>query len=601
MTELETALDQFRTSAEVVSGAVATLFLAAPTGLANVSPSMSLGSTDLIARSLYGPGMKLLDALARTPPPVLTADLSAPPAAQPGPTRGTTTAEGIDYDTLCLPVKGPDRDYVGVLAFAFLPDAWVETRGLQICGHLAQNLQAIWKAQENLSDLTYDMMTLSSRATRLQRLSETDALTQLNNRYYFENKVRAALDDSHIDHAFIVIDIDHFKLINDIYGHQFGDRYLKTIARALRSSFPETSIVGRLGGDEFGVFTPLPSSGKAYLNGLLSRCRSHIQRATAMLSKPDLGHVSIGASQTPKDATSYAMLYELADSALYSAKNAGRGKSAVYHPNKHLRYNTAELTQQFHTATQNGDIHPNFQPIIDLKTGQCAAFEVLARWRDAMGKDMIPAQFSTIFRDHALAERMTRTIMEKAFQIYKSDIAPTGRTPRLGLNVTFFDLMNPEFVFEVQSLVNETGFDWSLLTIEVTEQIILDEPKGQILRTLRELRARGAQIAMDDFGTGYGGLRHLADWPIDVLKIDKFFVDSLETGSRARAVLEAILDMAHNMQITVVAEGIETPDQAVLLRDGGCQYGQGFLFDAPLDRAVLASYFQTVAPITLSP
>jgi len=590
VTELETSLEEFRSSAEVLSGASATLFIAAATGMATVAPTISLATKSPLARTLYGPSMQLLTALSRAPAPALTADLERPIAPPPGATIGTASLSGDDYQTLCLPVQGPDRDSVGVLAFAFKTHAWEANRTPNHCGLLAQNLRAIWKAQESLSDLSYDMMTLSSRATRLQRLSETDALTQLNNRYYFENKVRAALEDTQTPHAFIIIDIDHFKLINDVYGHQFGDRYLKTIARALRGSFPENSIVGRLGGDEFGVFTPLPAAGRSYLDSLLSRCRSHVQRATALLNKPDLGHISIGASQTPKDATSYSMLYEFADSALYSAKNAGRGKSAIYHPKKHLRYNTNELTQQFHSASSNGDIHPKFQPIIDMTTGECAGFEVLARWRDPMGKDMIPAQFSTIFRDHALAEKMTRTIMKQAFEDYRQAIAPKGKPLRLSLNVTFFDLMNPEFVFEVQSLVTETGFDWSLLTIEVTEQIILDEPKGQILRTLRELRARGARIAMDDFGTGYGGLRHLSDWPIDVLKIDKFFVDSLETGDRATAVLEAILDMARKMQIMVVAEGIETPRQADLLREGGCQYGQGFLFDAPLDRKALEAY-----------
>lgn len=590
VTELETSLEEFRTSAEALSGASATLFIAAATGMATVAPTVSLATRSPLSRVLYGPSMQLLTALTRAPAPTLTTDLDRPQISPPGATLGTASLSGQSYQTLCLPVQGPDRDTVGVLSFAFAPPAWEADRTPDHCGLLAQNLRLIWKAQESLSDMSYEMMTLSSRATRLQRLSETDALTQLNNRYYFENKVRAALEDTQTSHAFIIIDIDHFKLINDVYGHQFGDRYLKTIARALRNSFPENSIVGRLGGDEFGVFTPLPSAGRTYLDGLLSRCRNHVQRATALLNKPDLGHISIGASQSPKDATTYSMLYEFADSALYSAKNAGRGKCTIYHPKKHLRYNTTELSQQFHTAASSGDIHPNFQPIIDMTTGQCAGFEVLARWRDPMGKDMIPAQFSTIFRDHALAEKMTRTIMKQAFQEYQRSIAPKGEALRLSLNVTFFDLMNPEFVFEVQSLVSETGFDWSLLTIEVTEQIILDEPKGQILRTLRELRARGARVAMDDFGTGYGGLRHLSDWPIDVLKIDKFFVDSLETGDRATAVLEAILDMARKLEITVIAEGIETPRQARLLRDGGCQFGQGFYFDAPLDGPALASY-----------
>ena len=201
---------------------------------------------------------------------------------------------------------------------------------------------------------------------------------------------------------------------------------------------------------------------------------------------------------------------------------------------------------------------------------------------------MIPSQFSAIFRDHALAEKMTRTIMRQAFLAHKTLLMIEGRQLTLNLNVTFFDLMNPRFVTKIDSLVKELDFDWELLTVEVTEQIMLDEPNGQIFRTLRELRSHGARIALDDFGTGYGGLRHLSSWPIDVLKIDKFFVDSLETGDRARAVLEAILEMAQKLGLDVIAEGIETPQQAKLLKELSCNYGQGFLFDAPRDAAKLA-------------
>ncbi len=203
---------------------------------------------------------------------------------------------------------------------------------------------------------------------------------------------------------------------------------------------------------------------------------------------------------------------------------------------------------------------------------------------------MIPAQFSTVFRDHSLAEKMTRTIMRRAFQDYGSSVSQTFPHRSLSINVTYFDLMNPEFVFDVQNAISETSFGWENLTIEVTEQIMLDDTNGQIRRTVKELRTRGARIALDDFGTGYGGLRHLSDWPIDFLKIDKAFVDKIGSDDKSVAILRALLAMANGLRVSVIAEGIETAQQAALLRDWGCRLGQGFLFDAPLPSGSLAGY-----------
>ncbi|EAQ04093.1 signal transduction protein containing a membrane domain an EAL anda GGDEF domain-like [Pseudooceanicola batsensis HTCC2597] len=571
-TELERLLEIFRDAAQASLDAHAVVLLADTTGVGGLAPDIALVPGGAVAQSLGDHAMLRLR---------LTTSRDGSAARRDDRDRSEARqVHGTHFVFHTLPLTGPDAESAGLLAFAF--DGRPGDHRAEACRRLARCAEAIWATHDTLSGLAYEVMTLTSRTARLKRISETDALTQLENRTSFENKVRAELEAAPESAAFLIIDIDHFKLTNDLYGHQFGDTYLTTIARALGASFPETSIIGRLGGDEFGVFTPIPTGGRAYLDGLLARCRSNIQRATATLSKPDMGHVSIGASQFPDHATRYSTLYDQADSALYAAKNAGRGVSTVYDPTHHKQYNNSQLGQQFLDAVERHDILPCFQPIVDLTTGDCAGFEILARWRDSSGHKLIPSQFSAIFRDHALAEKMTRAIMQRAFRDHARAVAPTGRALSLALNVTFFDLMNPEFAFEVQSTIAETGFDWSLLTIEVTEQIMLGEPNGQVFRSLNELRRRGARIALDDFGTGYGGLRHLAQWPVDILKIDKYFVDGISAGDRDRAILETITDLARRLGIDVVAEGIETPDQVTGLRDRGCRYGQGFLFDAPL-------------------
>ena len=490
--------------------------------------------------------------------------------------------EGQDYVFLCFPLSAQDAYASGTIGFAYRAEDWRPERNFDACMWLSRCAETMLVTFENMAGLEFDLLTLSNRAARLQRIAEIDPLTQLENLASFEEKARTMLEQGPANATFVIVDIDHFKAVNDLYGHQFGDIYLKTVAKALKSSFAEGSVVGRLGGDEFGIVAELPPAGRSYLDGLLSRCRSNVQRATALLGKPDLGKVSMGASQFPDHGTDYTTLYELADAALYAAKDQGRSVSTVFQPARHGRYNNAELGKKFLDAVKQDRILPVFQPIVSLKDGTCQGFEVLARWREESGALLTPADFSAIFRDHSLAETMTRVIMRRAFADFARDVKPRGGRHRLSLNVTYFDLMNPEFAFEVQSAATDSGLDWNQLTIEVTEQTMLGETTGQVFRSLKELRTRGARIALDDFGTGYGGLRHLANWPVDSLKLDKFFVDGLMAGPRDRVVLEAMVSMSKKLGYQIVAEGIETRRQVDMLREMGCQSGQGYVLANPL-------------------
>ena len=580
--ELEQLLDVIRETAEMATGAAASAVLVNADLAGGLKPGVSIVPEGPLGRALR-------DFANQESGGTVDADT---PRTRLGTQYRVRQLQlhGTGYKLLGLPLAGRDSVSGGVLCFAFRAEDWQGDQTIAPCRRLAHVAELLWSGHENVADLTYEVVSLTNRTARLQRIAEIDVLTQLENPASFENKASALLDSGLQGAAFVVIDIDHFKLVNDLYGHQFGDTYLKTIAKALRTNLPDVSVVGRLGGDEFGVLTPLPPGGRAYLDGLLSRCRSGIQRATALLGKPDLGHVSIGASQYPDHGKTYSQLFEMADAALYAAKDSGRSISTVFHPRRHDRYNNSELGKQFLSAVRRDDILPHFQPVVDLSDGTCTGFEVLARWRDSRGRNLPPSEFSAIFRDHSMAEKMTRTIMHRAFRDYAAAIAPTGVPMRLALNVTFFDLMNPEFAFEVQSAVADTGFDWNLLTIEVTEQTMLGEQSGQIFRSLHELRARGASVALDDFGTGYGGLRHLAHWPIDLIKIDKYFVDNLTTGNRDLAVLDSIVSMCRNLGHAVIAEGVETAQQVTVLRNIGCHYGQGYLFDQPLSGDSLASY-----------
>lgn len=431
-----------------------------------------------------------------------------------------------------------------------------------------------------------DLRTSKTQCAQLRQQVQTDALTGLKNTRAFTDGARARLIPPHHTYALILIDIDHFKRINDVFGHAFGDKYLQAIATALSASTPKDANLGRVGGDEFALLVKLPGAGsRAYLTDLLTRCRNSVQRGAATLGKPELGRISIGISRFPAHGETYADLFQCADAALYAAKASGRGTVMIYDAEEHARFNKCELETRFFVAKKHNRIQPYFQPIVDLASGCCVGFEALARWIDADGRVRLPGEFDALFRDHRTAEPLTRLMIASGlehFARWRQQAGTAGETARLSLNLTAFDLMNPEFVFELQSELGRVGLDWSAITLEITENIVLGESKGQIYHSMLELRARGARLAMDDFGTGHGGFQHLRDLPVDVLKVDHQFIRSSMGTKTDRAVVEAILSIAERCDMKVVAEGIETCAQLAELKRLGCAYGQGFYFNEAL-------------------
>ncbi|QPM91202.1 putative bifunctional diguanylate cyclase/phosphodiesterase [Pseudooceanicola algae] len=453
---------------------------------------------------------------------------------------------------------------------------------IAVLGKLAETLEFMIGAWWDRIDLERDLAASRSRALRLQRVSELDPLTGLENIATFEGKVRERLDSSVEPGAFILIDVDHFKTVNDMYGHQFGDNYLKTVSQAIMDASPARAIVGRVGGDEFAMFTDLPKRSGNYLRALMTTCRMTILRASAFLNKPDLGRVSIGASFTPDHGKAYEKLYHSADLALYASKESGRGTATVYSQDVAERFDHAQLAKTFQAACHAGEVVPYFQPLVDLASRQVTAYEVLCRWESPRHGLLSPASFPSIFTDHGLATQLTRHIIQASLKQYVDVVASMESPVKLSLNLTYFDLMDREFVFDFQSALSDSGVDWGSIIIEVQETVVMGESTGQVFRTLEELRRRGAKIALDDFGTGYSGLRHLKNWPVDIVKIDKSFVKDLCSDYRDRAIVGSIVQLAKDLGFRVIAEGIETEDQARLLLEMGCDMGQGYNFGRPL-------------------
>ncbi|MCT4369650.1 EAL domain-containing protein [Yangia mangrovi] len=480
---------------------------------------------------------------------------------------------------------------LGTIVLGFDAEAVSIAAAEKASRHFIAMLAALLVERRGKIAMAQDMAALGRQAAELQRRVRKDALTGLDNADAFRTHAREILGAGRGPHALVLMDVDSFKQINDLHGHQFGDVYLRAIAAALQGSVPLDARLGRIGGDEFALLLRLPAEAEPALLQVMRACSAASARLAETMGKPELGGISMGAAFYPRHGENYETLFEQADTALYAAKEAGRGAGVIFDPHRHLRFSLRELMRNFAEALAAGEIQPVFHPVVDLATGQCTGYEVLARWRGEDGEIIGPELFYPIFENPVLAEQLTRRMIVQATEVLRGlpvRAAVAGAPLRVGINVTGFDLHNPQFTRDFGTLLSDLGLPWQAIVIEVPETVMLGETGGRVFETLRELRACGAKIALDDFGTGYGSLRHLGAWPIDMLKIDRQFVQGLSARPRDRAVVEAILGMARRFGFRVVAEGIETPGQLSYLRAMGCDAGQGHLISAPLCGEALA-------------
>lgn len=456
-------------------------------------------------------------------------------------------------------------------------------------------LAAVIGAQRHIQQVEQDLTETLEHSAKLLRASEIDTLTSLENKASFEAKCKARLTGDPASAAMLAFDLDRFKQVNDMYGHLFGDRYLTVVSEALRRTLPKEAIIGRTGGDEFCALLDVPANSRKYLTSMIRNIRHSIQRGMATLGKPDLGGVSIGVSHYPLDAASLNGLLERADCALYASKRQGRSATTFFSSDMQGLIGS--------NSPRDGGKGFSFdrltavlQPIVDLSgAGRRTGFEVLARWRDAEGNLKAPHSFSWVFRDHRYASELTFNIIESALeQLCVTCTVPQNDFPELWINVTDSDFLNPDFVFDLQHMLDRYGVSWSNIVLEINEDTILEARNGQLYASLMEVRRRGGRVALDDFGAGQTGLRHVCEWPVDIIKIDRTIVQRLGKDERADAIVRAIVLVAIRLRQTVLAEGIETHEQASTALMLGCRLGQGYHFGRP-DAAENALAFQDLA------
>lgn len=436
----------------------------------------------------------------------------------------------------------------------------------------------IWRRTTALSE---EVDVYRQAEVRAQHLAITDPLTNLFNRRAIKEKTaelttRASRRGKSV--AFLMIDLDGFKKINDLYGHDSGDQLLREVADRMRDTVPPSSVLARLGGDEFGiclVFEPeFPETVDRVAEDLIE-----------VLSRPitigDTDHsitASIGISRPELDCDGIDMLIRRADIALYAAKKNGRNGFCWFENGMEVELRTRNsLEADIRAAIPNDEFVPYFEQQIDLQTGELAGFEMLARWVSPMRGLIPPDEFIPVAEETGMIGDLSLSIIRKAM------LEAKNWDPKLtvSVNISPVQLKDPWLAQKIVKLLVETGFPANRLEVEITESSLFKN-LSLAQSIVGSLKNQGIQIALDDFGTGYSSLAHLRALPFDRIKIDRSFVSTMLENPESAAIVNAIAGLGSSLSVPITAEGIEEQALVDKLRELGCTKGQGWYYGQPL-------------------
>jgi diguanylate cyclase (GGDEF)-like protein/PAS domain S-box-containing protein len=406
-----------------------------------------------------------------------------------------------------------------------------------------------------------------------------DSLTRLPNRLAFFERLEDALSAAEkqgTQLAVLFLDLDRFKLVNDSLGHEAGDRLLVEIAERLQHAVRPSDLVARLGGDEFTVLLDEMhemSDAARVADRILAALRDPIQLGgRELVVTSSVGIAVSDGSDHPGD------IVRQADLAMYLAKEKGRSRWEFFDTDHApLVVERLELEGELWQAIEHGELEVHFQPEISLDGGEVVAFEALVRWRHPGRGMILPPAFVPFAEESSLIVAIDGYVLREAclHARHWQDVRPNGPAVTVSVNLSPRYVRQLDVIEEIAAIIRDTGVDPRCVQLEITERMALAHEERTI-ETLATLRALGLRVAIDDFGTGYSSLAYLRQFPVDVLKLDRSFVESMDTIDADAAIVEAIITMGHALGMRITAEGVERPEQAVRLRSLGCDTAQGW-------------------------
>jgi len=495
---------------------------------------------------------------------------------------------GVEFESL---VAEPHRDaFVAAKAVA-APGETVVRTGTGQTIPVSVRASAVSSADPAFQGTIYVLRDITERKRaerRIRYLARFDMLTKMPNRMQFQHLLQQAIARGRRRSgglALLYLDVDHFKEINDTFGHAAGDRVLETLSERLIRALPKESVVGRLAGDEFAAFLETPDGPTARheqaetIAGLLLK---EVSRPLHVGEHEIDVTASIGIAACPEDADNVIDLIRCADAAMYHAKRAGRNCHVFYSPEMNAAaVERLLLKSKLRRALERDEFVLRYQPKVDLFTDKVVGAEALLRWRLPGHGEIAPAQFIPLAEESRLILDIGAWVLDHVCGDYAEWRRQVNDPGRVAINLSLKELSQASFIPRCRSVFEKHGVSPRCVELEITETTLMMDAE-HTLPLLDELKAMGVHLSIDDFGTGYSSLSALQQFPIGTLKIDKSFVRNAAGDPDDATIVRSIIDMGRSLRLDVLAEGIETEEQRRFLIESGCQYGQGRLFGEPV-------------------
>ncbi len=448
--------------------------------------------------------------------------------------------------------------------------------------------------KELASDISFAMEYME-KDERLNYLAYRDALTGVANRSLLQDRLSQALHFSErwdLQVAVLVVDLDHFKFVNDALGHSAGDELLKVAAGRMMACVRDADTVARIGGDEFVLVLATVDNEENSAGRVAQRILEAFAQPVTLANRELFVTCSIGIALYPRDGVDAETLVKNADAAMYRAKEQGRNNCQFYTPEASARaQERLSLEGRLRRALERDEFRLHYQPLVDLRTGQVTGLEALIRWQEPELGMVSPVRFIRVAEETGLILPIGEWVLRTACAQNKAWQDQGLARVRVAVNLSAHQFHQKDLARQIKGVLSTTGLDPSYLEVELTESMLMQNVE-EAISIMLELRAIGAHISLDDFGTGYSSLSYLKRFPIDTVKVDKSFVREITVDADSAAIADAIIAMGHSLRLTVLAEGVETEEQLAFLGARGCNRMQGYLFSKPLPPEELAKLLE---------
>jgi len=445
-----------------------------------------------------------------------------------------------------------------------------------------------------------DISKLKEAENQIYHQAFHDTLTSLPNRALFMEHLIMAVkrakrrDDYHF--AVLYLDIDRFKLVNDSLGHSVGDSLLVAFANRIKESLREIDTLARFGGDEFVILLEDIESSE-YASGVADRLQQELKRPFKIEGKEVFAPASFGVVSITHDYDEPEDIIRDADAAMYHAKENGKAQYKIF--DKTLHKKALHLLQRetdLRKSIHRNEFENHYQPIVDLRTLSLVGFEALIRWNHPDLGLIYPGSFISIAEETGLIIPITQIVAQQACGdlCYWQKQLQDQLKLTMNINISSKHFMSPTLLDDIKEALGNTGLPAEQLKLEITETALMQDA-DETIRLVHRLKDYGLSLVIDDFGTGYSSLSYLQRLPIDTLKVDRSFVSRIKTEPDGnRNIVEAIISLAHRLNMVVVAEGVETEEQLAILMDMNCQFGQGYLFSSPLSKSKIDELIESI-------